>query len=478
MDLGKAGWLSSILEEVVEAHRSVSVPAATPGLSGSHSSGRARARAYLRQTLRASGLLYGTPTEGPPPAEGTPPAGAAGGRVRAPEEQLFLAVVRTLARMALDIALLTGAPLGPRADQLLLLLATLAGELDLAESIAAKLQDGRALTRRLQGKVEGALARRAISLAGDPVYGLVLHNGALYADAQMFGRQAIDYFARGRFQRAAAQRRIDFAAKQKALLVKVLAGLSCADREPSYAARRAILRQVEDLALPSAIESELKAAVKKSFKHRLPVREIVAEVRSKDLKHFILEQALLASLVDGQRSRGERAFIQELAVALRVPEADVQRLELEMAEFYARHRSVVDVFTVSAAAGIMGEDFVSRIQEALDKNFHRVMQEVRETGDLAVLLAKAARGQKLTRDERRRMRAQLIDVAKVIPALAIFAAPGGVLLLIALSKVLPFNLLPSAFQDEPVAPPALGPGEEAKEADLTQAEEAAERQVG
>jgi len=124
------------------------------------------------------------------------------------------------------------------------------------------------------------------------------------------------------------------------------------------------------------------------------VREIVAEVRSKDLKHFILEQALLASLVDGQRSRGERAFIQELAVALRVPEADVQRLELEMAEFYARHRSVVDVFTVSAAAGIMGEDFVSRIQEALDKNFHRVMQEVRETGDLAVLLAKAARGQK------------------------------------------------------------------------------------
>jgi hypothetical protein len=42
-----------------------------------------------------------------------------------------------------------------------------------------------------------------------------------------------------------------------------------------------------------------------------------------------------------------------------------------------------------------------------------------------VLLAKAARGQTLTRDERRRMRAQLIDVAKAIPALAIFAAPGG-----------------------------------------------------
>jgi hypothetical protein len=454
MDLGKAGWLSSILEEAVAAHAGVSTLAPVPTLSES-SSGRARARAYLRRTLRATGLLYGTPADNKaPPAE----AGSAP-KARAPEEQLFLAVVRTLARMALDIAQLTGAPTGHREDQLVLLFAMLTGELEVATAIGAKLQEGLEATRRLRGKVESALARRAISLAGDPVYGLVLHNGALYADAQMFGRQAIDYFSRGRFELKAAQRRIDFAAKQKALLVEVLAGLACADREPSPAMRRAILRQVEDLALPDAIESEVKVAVKKSFEHRLAVRTMVAGVRSYDMKHFIVEQALLASLVDGQRSRGERAFLQELTDALRVPEAEVHQLELQMAEFYAKHRSVVDVFTVSAAAGLMGEDFVSRIQEALDKNFHRVMQEVRETGDLAVLLAKAARGQKLTGEERRRMRAQLIDVAKVIPALAIFAAPGGVLLLLALSKVLPFNLLPSSFQDEPAPTPALPPGQ-------------------
>jgi hypothetical protein len=68
---------------------------------------------------------------------------------------------------------------------------------------------------------------------------------------------------------------------------------------------------------------------------------------------------------------------------------------------------------------------------------------------LSVLLTRAARGQTLTREERRKVRAQLIDVVKAIPALAIFAAPGGILLLIALAKVLPFNILPSAFQDEP-----------------------------
>ena len=88
---------------------------------------------------------------------------------------------------------------------------------------------------------------------------------------------------------------------------------------------------------------------------------------------------------------------------------------------------------------------------ALEKNFQRVMNEIRETGELSVLLTRAARGQTLTRDERMRMRAQLIDLAKAIPALAIFAAPGGVLLLIVLAKVLPFSILPSSFTDDGAA---------------------------
>jgi hypothetical protein len=450
MELGKAGWLSSLLDEVVAAHERAPEPVLPPGLPDA-SSGRARARAYLRRMMRASGLLYGTPAQGPAAAPvDAPPVPES--QMRAPEELLFLAVVRTLARMALDVARLTGAPEGPRREQVLLLFAVLAGQLDVAGAVDEKLAGGQEVSRRLAGKVEGALEKRAISLAGDPAYGLVLHNGALYADARMFGRQAIAYFIRGRFERVEAQRRIDFAARQKALLVDVLTDLACVDRQPSYATRRAILRQVEDLGLPGPIKKDLKAAVKLSFEGQRPVRDVVREVRSVDLRHFILEQTLLASLVDGRRTRGERAFIETLADALHVPADELRRLEVEMAEFYARHRSVVDVFTVSAAADVMSEDLVGSMQDVVTKNFHRLMQEIRETGELSVLLARVARGQTLTAEERKRMRAQLIDVAKAIPALAIFAAPGGMLLLVALAKVLPFNLLPSSFQDEPAHP--------------------------
>ena len=447
MDLGKAGWLSSLLEESVATHARAPEPVVPPGLPES-SSGRARARAYLRRMLRASGLLYGTPAES---------ASSESAGTGTPEEVLFRAVVRTLARMALDIASLVGTPPGPRREQLLCLFAVLTGQLDEAEALEAKLRQGHEAPKRLWGRVEDALERRALSLSGDPAYGLVLHNGALYADAHMFGRQALDFFARGGLNREMARRRVDFAARQKALLVEVLAGLACADRQPTFCARRAILRQVEDLGLPDALEGELRVAVKQCFERRRPLRTVVEGVRSMDLRRFILEQTLLASLVDGRRSRGERAFIEQLVQALRVPESIVHQLELEVAEFYAKNRSVVDVFTVSSAANLMGEDLVSRMQDTMERNFHRLMQEVRETGELYHLLTKVARGQSLTAEERQRMRAQLIDVAKAIPALAIFAAPGGMLLLVALAKVLPFNLLPSSFQDEP-APLSLEEG--------------------
>ncbi len=101
MDLGKAGWLSTLLEEALEAHArapALSLPLSLP----ESSSGRARAREYLRQMLRESGLLYGTPAHA---GAGAQEASAGSAGMGAPEELLFLAVVRTLARMALDIAI-------------------------------------------------------------------------------------------------------------------------------------------------------------------------------------------------------------------------------------------------------------------------------------------------------------------------------------------------------------------------------------
>ena len=97
----------------------------------------------------------------------------------------------------------------------------------------------------------------------------------------------------------------------------------------------------------------------------------------------------------------------------------------------------------------------TRLEAAVLDNIDRLLQEIRETGELAELLAKATAGNDLTATEKAKVREQLIDLAKTIPALAIFAAPGGMLLLPIILKLLPFNLLPSSFVDEPPKPLAL-----------------------
>ena len=439
MWFGSSEWLFDLLRDAVASHR------ADEGVLRFNQADespvpRARARAYLKQIVRETGLLFGTPAQ---PSTALPNAKTA-------EDQLLLAVVGTYARIALDIASLMKAPEGPRLEQLLLLLAVLVGDRRVVQQLLSALAQRPVapIKDSCWRRVEWRLKKRGTSVSGDPVYRLILHNASVYADAQAFGRLAIDFFSRGSLRIAAAERRLAFAARQKALLAEVLVGLACVERQPNFAAQRAILRQTQELALSWKQRMRLNGALKSFFDTPPQIASLAGQVRSGGLRRFVLEQTILGSLVDGSWLARDVAFIRSLAENLGVSTEELGGIEIEMAEFFASHRSILDVFRVSAGAGAMGEELVQSMQRALEKNFHRLMREVRGTGELSVLLTRAARGQKLSAQERRKMRTQLIDVAKAVPALAIFAAPGGILLLIALAKVLPFNILPSAFQDE------------------------------
>ncbi len=90
-------------------------------------------------------------------------------------------------------------------------------------------------------------------------------------------------------------------------------------------------------------------------------------------------------------------------------------------------------------------DFLGKVEESITRNLHALIQEIRETGELAQLLTKSTRTS-LTPEEWQKVRTQLLDVAKSVPSLAIFSLPGGMVLLPILLKMLPFDLRPSSFQ--------------------------------
>ena len=63
------------------------------------------------------------------------------------------------------------------------------------------------------------------------------------------------------------------------------------------------------------------------------------------------------------------------------------------------------------------------------------------------ILWKYAHREKVSAEGKKLAKAQLIRIARMIPALAIFLLPGGILLLPLLAKALPWELLPRPFKE-------------------------------
>lgn len=89
---------------------------------------------------------------------------------------------------------------------------------------------------------------------------------------------------------------------------------------------------------------------------------------------------------------------------------------------------------------------VEEIKELLQKNKKRLYQELSQSKEAMQLIRKSTHS-KLTEEEREKVKNQLLDICKSIPALAVFLLPGGALLLPLLIKLIP-DILPSAFRDD------------------------------
>ncbi|WP_438972769.1 LETM1 domain-containing protein [Polaribacter sp.] len=90
---------------------------------------------------------------------------------------------------------------------------------------------------------------------------------------------------------------------------------------------------------------------------------------------------------------------------------------------------------------------VEEIKVLLQKNKSRLRQELMQSKE-AMFLIKKSTHSKLTEEEKVKIKIQIIDICKSIPALAVFLLPGGSLLLPLLIKLIP-DILPSAFRDDP-----------------------------
>ncbi len=433
-DVEKKTWLADLVEGVLRGYD----PAAAllklpPELRGADPDGpglEARARTLLVRSLRRKRL-------DPPPEAG---------------EDAFLGPVEGHVALALDIALVHGIPFDPerRRAELACFFAALTGAIDLARAADPRRAGGGA-----PAVVKKALIRAGADLKargrppGDPKDGLPLRAGVLCIQRRHLARLAISYHASAHLDVATTRKLLEQANGDTALLVEALAAISVAPGPLDGRRRRIFLAQVAHLRLPRDFARKARAAVKAPRQAAELAR--FAPVR---LRAFLLEQLLLSELASAQASPARAEVLQAFAEEARIPPEQVAALQADAAELYADQQRWVDESPANPAEEweSLAEEWEEVADKMMDKvattvtdNLEAIVTEIKQTGELGELLAKAAAGHALSSEEKAKVKAQLIDLAKAVPALAIFAAPGGMLLLPLLAKLLPFDVLPSAW---------------------------------
>lgn len=160
---------------------------------------------------------------------------------------------------------------------------------------------------------------------------------------------------------------------------------------------------------------------------------------------YFFDLACLAALEDQGSWVINRESLHQLGETLNLPE-EITTFSMEHAtQFFTRHRDHLPFLKDSNPFRALYHNSQYTVKKLILRNSRRLRKELGESKELLSLISQSAT-RDLTPEEREQLRSQLLDIFKTIPSLAIFALPGGAILLPLFVKMIP-NLLPSAFND-------------------------------
>ncbi len=434
-DLASKDWLASLVDEELVRYDVAAARARLPQELEARPAGNdlaPAARVLVARSLRHRHLEAGA---------------------LAPEEA-FLATVRGHVGLVLDLALLASEPFHRRRRRasIAAALAAAVGEPDMAlDADPSRQEPASPLSTERAFQAAGRALKARFLPPGDPLHGLPLYQGNVAVLRRHLARVTMGAHRHGGLDAEALARHRTYARRELVLLVEALAGLTAAAGPPRDPAAEAVrTRQLLRLGLPRPEVREARRAMQAPR----PPRALGAAAPER-VRPFLLEQVLLERLrlgLDEVRAAAwvdgflEGAALDPKAVGTARVEAAAQHDD-HLAWYEAVAGSPVqdwDALTLEWEA--TADVVVEKVTEVVTGNLEALVTEIRETGELGQLLAKAAAGTSLTAEEKRKVKAQLVDLAKAVPALAIFAAPGGMLLLPLLAKLLPFSVLPSSWE--------------------------------
>ena len=167
---------------------------------------------------------------------------------------------------------------------------------------------------------------------------------------------------------------------------------------------------------------------------------------SNDLeKFYAIDLAGISLWSDEKVENEERYFLFILAEKLNVPETFTIGSIDFINNFIIKYKNEIPYFNNSNPVKNFYDHTTESVQILIHRNKNRFIKELSQSKELMHLLAKSTR-KELDKEEKKKVKNQLLDICKTVPSLTIFLLPGGSLLLPILIKFIP-QLLPSAFNE-------------------------------
>lgn len=162
-------------------------------------------------------------------------------------------------------------------------------------------------------------------------------------------------------------------------------------------------------------------------------------------KLYVIDLVCMASWTDKVIDKEELEFLNQLKTDLDL-DSDIITLSVyDINTFYNEHKEDVAFLSSKNLAQSFYDNSSKVVSKLIKRNSKRLIKELSESKEAMTLLAQSTQ-RNLTEEEQKKIQAQLLDIFKSIPSLAIFMLPGGMLLLPLFVKFIP-RLLPSAFDD-------------------------------
>ena len=162
-------------------------------------------------------------------------------------------------------------------------------------------------------------------------------------------------------------------------------------------------------------------------------------------RKYILDVCCLAVWEDRDVDDDESAFLNNLCSLLNISVDSWKDSMVYIRDFNASSLVKTTLFEHSTPVKQFYKQSSHTVKKLILRNKDRLVLELKESGELIKLLGVSTH-RDLSKEEKEKVKDQLLDICKSIPSLTIFILPGGTILLPLLVKFIP-KLLPSAFDE-------------------------------